>query len=69
MMTPKQHRRMAELETRIDGHGELIKQQHNELLNMDWKLFNARAAAFIGWAGLLFLAYQSIVSPVLECRL
>lgn len=66
MMSPKQQRRLQELESRLASHGELIEQQSKELLAMEWQLFNARSAALIGWAGLLFMAYRSIFAPLLE---
>jgi len=71
--TLKTHR-INDLSTRLDGNGELIKQQYSEIDRLTWELVGTRIVLFIACAALALVAYQLTHAPVLhvaglECRL
>lgn len=66
--------RINDLSTRLDGNGELIKQQHSEIDRLTWELVGTRMALLFAVVALALVAYQLTHAPVpqvasSECRL
>lgn len=66
--------RINDLDSRLVGNGELIKQQHSEIDRLTWELVGTRIALLFAVVALALVAYQLTHAPVLqvaglECRL
>lgn len=61
-MSLKQQRTIRDLKQRLTGHGHLIEEQQHLLEEKRQQVFEARAAAVIGWLGLLYLAGHLLIS-------
>ncbi len=66
--------RINDMSSRLDGNGELIKQQYNEIDRLTWELVGTRIALFVACVVLAMVAYQLTHAPLvhvagLECRL